>query len=143
MGARVLSGFVCGDRRRSRTERSVRWRIYQSPRQRSRRSFVQYIRRAMAHIVLQRELSALAASQGAVGSAQRVPSHTVDSMISLRSLACVAVLVPESVNPSIRQSVVPTTAIAQSSRTQIVMLGTGTPIPDPDRSGPATAIIVD
>jgi ribonuclease BN (tRNA processing enzyme) len=27
--------------------------------------------------------------------------------------------------------------------TQIVMLGTGTPYPDPDRSGPATAIIVD
>lgn len=28
-------------------------------------------------------------------------------------------------------------------RTQIVMLGTGTPHPDPDRSGPATAIIVN
>ncbi len=27
--------------------------------------------------------------------------------------------------------------------TQIVMLGTGTPYPDPDRSGPATSIIVD
>ena len=27
--------------------------------------------------------------------------------------------------------------------TQIVMLGTGTPYPDPDRSGPATAIVVD
>lgn len=32
---------------------------------------------------------------------------------------------------------------AQSPRTRIVLLGTGTPIPDPDRSGPATAIIVD
>jgi ribonuclease BN (tRNA processing enzyme) len=32
---------------------------------------------------------------------------------------------------------------AQSPRTQIVMLGTGTPIPDPDRSGPAVAIVVD
>jgi len=40
-------------------------------------------------------------------------------------------------------ALLPITAIAQSSRTQIVMLGTGTPIPDPDRSGPATAIIVD
>jgi ribonuclease Z len=28
-------------------------------------------------------------------------------------------------------------------RTQIVMLGTGNPLPDPDRSGPATAIVVD
>src|SRR5512141_77636 len=34
-------------------------------------------------------------------------------------------------------------SIAQSPRTQIVMLGTGTPIPDPDRSGPAVAIVVD
>ncbi len=51
-------------------------------------------------------------------------------MINLRSLFCIAALLP-------------TVAIAQSSRTQIVMLGTGTPIPDPDRSGPATAIIVD
>lgn len=33
--------------------------------------------------------------------------------------------------------------IAQSPRTQIVMLGTGTPIPDPDRSGPGVAIVVD
>ena len=29
------------------------------------------------------------------------------------------------------------------SRTQVVMLGTGTPIPDPDRAGPAVAIVVD
>ena len=28
-------------------------------------------------------------------------------------------------------------------RTKVVLLGTGTPVPDPDRSGPATAIIVD
>src|SRR6202011_6392082 len=27
--------------------------------------------------------------------------------------------------------------------TKIIMLGTGTPGPDPDRSGPATAIVVD
>ena len=32
---------------------------------------------------------------------------------------------------------------AQSSRTKIVMLGTGTPIPDPDRMGPSVAVIVD
>ena len=37
----------------------------------------------------------------------------------------------------------PATLTAQASRTQIVMLGTGTPIPDPDRSGPAVAIVVD
>jgi ribonuclease BN (tRNA processing enzyme) len=32
---------------------------------------------------------------------------------------------------------------AQAPRTQVVMLGTGTPIPNPDRSGPAVAIVVD
>src|SRR6476469_6308393 len=32
---------------------------------------------------------------------------------------------------------------AQSPRTQIVMLGTGTPIPDPDRMGAGVAIVVD
>jgi ribonuclease BN (tRNA processing enzyme) len=42
-----------------------------------------------------------------------------------------------------------TSATAQSPqgspapRTRVVMLGTGNPFPDPDRSGPATAIVVD
>ena len=31
----------------------------------------------------------------------------------------------------------------QTTRTKIVLLGTGTPAPDPDRSGPATAVVVD
>lgn len=38
---------------------------------------------------------------------------------------------------------IPMLAVAQAPRTQIVMLGTGTPIPDPARSGPAIAIVVD
>src|SRR5215475_3476468 len=29
------------------------------------------------------------------------------------------------------------------NRTKVVLLGTGTPVPDPERSGPATAIVVD
>jgi len=33
--------------------------------------------------------------------------------------------------------------IPSPARTKIVLLGTGTPVPDPDRSGPATAIVVD
>jgi ribonuclease BN (tRNA processing enzyme) len=32
---------------------------------------------------------------------------------------------------------------AQPTRTRIVMLGTGTPVPDPDRAGPSVAIVVD
>src|SRR3979411_264124 len=31
----------------------------------------------------------------------------------------------------------------QTARTRVVLLATGTPVPDPDRSGPATAIVVD
>ena len=31
----------------------------------------------------------------------------------------------------------------QGTKTQVVMLGTGTPLPDPDRSGPSTAIVVN
>jgi ribonuclease BN (tRNA processing enzyme) len=31
----------------------------------------------------------------------------------------------------------------QTMRTRVILLGTGTPIPDPDRSGPATVIVVD
>jgi len=31
----------------------------------------------------------------------------------------------------------------RSTRTKVVLLGTGTPVPDPDRAGPATAIVVD
>ncbi len=37
----------------------------------------------------------------------------------------------------------PLAASAQTTRTRVVLLGTGTPVPDPDRSGPATAIVVD
>ena len=33
--------------------------------------------------------------------------------------------------------------IQQTARTRVVLLGTGTPVPDPDRSGPATVIVVD
>ena len=32
---------------------------------------------------------------------------------------------------------------ANTNRTRVVLLGTGQPVPDPDRSGPATAIVVD
>ena len=40
-------------------------------------------------------------------------------------------------------AILPSSGLSQSARTQIVILGTGTPIPDPDRSGPGIAIIVD
>lgn len=40
--------------------------------------------------------------------------------------------------PSIQQAGPP-----QPGRTKVVLLGTGTPAPDPERSGPATAVVVD
>ncbi len=40
-------------------------------------------------------------------------------------------------------ALLPSLGVSQSPRTQIVMLGTGTPVPDPDRSGPGVAIVVD
>jgi len=40
--------------------------------------------------------------------------------------------------PSIQKAQPP-----QTIRTKVVLLGTGTPAPDPDRSGPATAVVVD
>ena len=30
-----------------------------------------------------------------------------------------------------------------TTQTKVVLLGTGTPVPDPDRSGPSTTIVVD
>lgn len=37
----------------------------------------------------------------------------------------------------------PASVPAAASGTQVVFLGTGTPLPDPDRSGPATAVVVN
>src|SRR5207302_9086755 len=34
-------------------------------------------------------------------------------------------------------------ALAQPPRTRVVLLGTGTPNADPDRSGPSVAVVVD
>ena len=34
-------------------------------------------------------------------------------------------------------------AVPQTTRVQVVMLGTGTPLPDPERSGPSIAVVVD
>ena len=34
-------------------------------------------------------------------------------------------------------------AVPQAARVQVVMLGTGTPLPDPERSGPSIAVVMD
>jgi ribonuclease BN (tRNA processing enzyme) len=55
-------------------------------------------------------------------------------------LFCFALLIAPGASPQ-QPASQPTRT--QSSRTKVVLLGTGTPVPDPDRSGPATAIVVD
>lgn len=55
---------------------------------------------------------------------------TMSSLPTLVALACFALGVP----PVLAQA---------APRTRLVLLGTGTPNPDPERSGPATAVVVD
>jgi ribonuclease Z len=46
----------------------------------------------------------------------------------------------------VAQAALPEQQASQSTnapKTRVVLLGTGTPVPDSDRSGPATAIVVD
>jgi ribonuclease Z len=57
-------------------------------------------------------------------------------------LLCTWALLWSATSTTVRSS--PQTASAsQPSRTKVVLLGTGTPSPTPDRSGPATAIVVN
>jgi ribonuclease Z len=72
----------------------------------------------------------------------------VEAWCLLATLAC-AGPGPEPEPEAVREdlgSPAPTASIGEAAgseplRTRVVMLGTGTPIPDPDRSGPATAVI--
>src|SRR5262249_17911098 len=59
--------------------------------------------------------------------------------VVLRSLLAVLML-SLSGTPTRHASQAPTQG---AIRTRVVLLGTGTPVPDPDRSGPATVITVD
>lgn len=63
----------------------------------------------------------------------------------MRTLSFLVLIATALVCTVSRSPVQPQTAQAQAntSRTKIVLLGTGTPITDPDRSGPAIAIVVD
>src|SRR5437016_5551649 len=58
-------------------------------------------------------------------------------LLSLLIQACASLSQAKSATQTSSQSSNP------AKRTQIVLLGTGTPNADPDRSGPATAIVVN
>ena len=68
--------------------------------------------------------------------AARRPLRTLTTIAARRPLRTLTLIVCMS-------TLLSAVAFSQSPRTKIVMLGTGTPIPDPDRYGPATAIVVD
>jgi ribonuclease BN (tRNA processing enzyme) len=55
-------------------------------------------------------------------------------------VACICVLLVAAFTSAKQSSSKPTEE--KATRTKVVLLGTGTPVPDPDRSGPATAIVV-
>ena len=65
------------------------------------------------------------------------------STISLFTLSCVLLCVSLVPLPPSQHRLNHVQAPAQQTRTKIVLLGTGTPITNPDRSGPAVAIVVD
>jgi ribonuclease BN (tRNA processing enzyme) len=58
-----------------------------------------------------------------------------------RALCCSALLLVAL--PAAPQQPARQTPKEHTTRTRVVLLGTGTPVPDPERSGPATAIVVD
>lgn len=60
-----------------------------------------------------------------------------------RSLTARLLLIVLIAVVGVAQESVGHTASQHGTRTRVVLLGTGTPVPDPDRSGPATAIVVD
>jgi ribonuclease BN (tRNA processing enzyme) len=71
-------------------------------------------------------------------------SEVIKMMAKLRRSERTSALIP-----ALLLSLSPLVALPQSGdkppipKTQVVLLGTGTPNPDPDRSGPATAIVVN
>ncbi len=63
----------------------------------------------------------------------------LDRSLTLLVLASALACGPDVRAPATQQ----TTSAATSSRTQVVLLGTGTPNAEPDRSGPSVAVVVD
>jgi len=57
----------------------------------------------------------------------------------LLSLALGWVVLPQGLPPETEKS---STAVVPATTTQVILLGTGTPYPDPATSGPATAVVV-
>jgi ribonuclease BN (tRNA processing enzyme) len=70
-----------------------------------------------------------------------LPQALEDAMKVARAL-CYSALLLAALAAASRQPARQTPK-EHTTRTRVVLLGTGTPVPDPERSGPATAIVVD
>jgi ribonuclease BN (tRNA processing enzyme) len=70
-----------------------------------------------------------------------LPQALEDAMKVMRAL-CYSALLLVTLAAASRQPARQTPK-EHTTRTRVVLLGTGTPVPDPERSGPATAIVVD
>jgi len=70
-----------------------------------------------------------------------LPQALEDAMKVTRAL-CYSALLLVALAAAPQQPARPTPK-EHTTRTRVVLLGTGTPVPDPERSGPATAIVVD
>ncbi|MEQ1758133.1 MAG: MBL fold metallo-hydrolase [Vicinamibacterales bacterium] len=68
---------------------------------------------------------------------------TLAVLFAMTSAACGTGPAPTSTAPASSPSPAATAPGTPASGTQVVFLGTGTPLPDPDRSGPATAVVVN
>src|SRR5690242_17622625 len=62
--------------------------------------------------------------------------------MKLTCVICVSALMTVT-TPAAEQQPTSQASKAGVPQTKVVLLGTGTPVPDPERSGPATAIVVD
>jgi len=75
-----------------------------------------------------------------VAAVPRLARHARDGMNRLLGAAAIATSLTLAAHVGATAA---TTATQPAARTRIVLLGTGTPRPDPKRSGPATAIVVN
>jgi ribonuclease BN (tRNA processing enzyme) len=67
---------------------------------------------------------------------------TIKDAMKLTRIVCLSALMLVAITATPQQPTGQGPRVG-ASRTKVVLLGTGTPVPDPDRSGPATAIVVD
>jgi hypothetical protein len=71
----------------------------------------------------------------------QLDSQQIEGTMKLIRVIFMSALIMVATSAALQQ---PTSQMSKAGalRTKVVLLGTGTPVPDPERSGPATAMIV-